>query len=78
MFEAIKHNFETIAGVAVYPIISLIIFFLFFIVLGIWVFTFKKETIDTFSKMALQETEIDESLNPEKWISFSPRIYAFP
>jgi hypothetical protein len=27
MFEQIKHNMETIAGVAIYPILSLLIFF---------------------------------------------------
>ena len=47
MFEPIKHNMETIAGVAIYPILSLLIFFLFFMVLGIWVYTYKKETIAT-------------------------------
>jgi len=30
MFEQIKHNMETIAGVAIYPILSLLIFFAFF------------------------------------------------
>ena len=77
MLEAIKHNMENIAGIAIYPILSLIIFFLFFLVLGIWVFTYKKETIDSFSKMALNDNEIDESLNPEKWTSFFPLIYVF-
>ena len=31
MLEAIKHNMENIAGIAIYPILSLIIFFLFFL-----------------------------------------------
>ena len=42
MFEQIKHNMETIAGVEIYPILSLLIFFVFFFALGIWVFTYKK------------------------------------
>jgi cytochrome c oxidase cbb3-type subunit IV len=66
MFEAIKHNMETIAGVAVYPILSLLIFFLFFLALGVWVFTYKKETIAAFSSMPLNENPIDEPLNREK------------
>lgn len=66
MFEAIKHNMETIAGVAIYPILSLLIFFLFFLALGIWVFTYKKETLSAFSSMPLNENPIDEPLNREK------------
>ncbi|NHM07538.1 CcoQ/FixQ family Cbb3-type cytochrome c oxidase assembly chaperone [Flavobacterium sp. CYK-4] len=59
MFEPIKHNMETIAGVAIYPILSLLIFFLFFVALGAWVFTYKKEKIDQLSQMPLQETNSD-------------------
>lgn len=66
MFEPIKHNMETIAGVAIYPILSLLIFFLFFLGLGIWVYTYKKETIATFSHMPLNENQNDEPLNFEK------------
>ncbi|MEO8515130.1 MAG: CcoQ/FixQ family Cbb3-type cytochrome c oxidase assembly chaperone [Flavobacterium sp.] len=65
MFEPIKHNMETIEGVAIYPILSLLIFFIFFLVLGIWVFTYKKEKISAFSSMALDEQN-DPSLNPSK------------
>jgi cytochrome c oxidase cbb3-type subunit 4 len=66
MFEPIKHNMETIAGVAIYPILSLLIFFFFFLALGIWVFTYKKETIAQFSVMPLSENQNDEPLNLEK------------
>lgn len=55
MFEPIKHNMETIAGVAIYPILSLLIFFFFFLALGIWVFTYKKEKISELSQMPLNE-----------------------
>ncbi|MDD3003825.1 CcoQ/FixQ family Cbb3-type cytochrome c oxidase assembly chaperone [Flavobacterium sp.] len=55
MFEAIKHNMETIAGVEIYPIITLIIFFTFFIVLGMWVFGYKKETINEMSQIPLND-----------------------
>jgi len=53
MFEAIKHNMETIAGVELYPILSLLIFFLFFLALAIWVFSYKKEKIDELSQIPL-------------------------
>jgi cbb3-type cytochrome oxidase subunit 3 len=53
MFEQIKHNMETIAG-AIYPILSLLIFFFFFVGLGIWVFRIK-EQIDELSQMPLND-----------------------
>lgn len=66
MFEPIKHNMENISGVEIYPILSLLIFFIFFLTLGIWVYTYKKETIAVLSHMPLNENQIDEPLNPEK------------
>ncbi|MDQ6529269.1 cbb3-type cytochrome c oxidase subunit 3 [Flavobacterium sp. LHD-85] len=55
MFEQIKHNMETISGIEIYPIISLLIFFLFFVGLGIWVFSYKKEKIQEMSNIPLDE-----------------------
>jgi cytochrome c oxidase cbb3-type subunit 4 len=57
MFEQIKHNMETIAGVAVYPVLSLLIFFAFFVGLGIWVFSYKKEKIDEMSQIPLNNDQ---------------------
>jgi cbb3-type cytochrome oxidase subunit 3 len=55
MFEQIKHTMETISGVAIYPILSLLIFFLFFVGLGLWVFSYKKEKIDELSQIPLND-----------------------
>ncbi|CAM4072380.1 cytochrome C oxidase subunit IV [Flavobacterium branchiophilum NBRC 15030 = ATCC 35035] len=55
MFEQIKHNLETISGVSIYPIMSLLLFFIFFVTLGIWVFSYKKEKIDELSKIPLND-----------------------
>jgi cytochrome c oxidase cbb3-type subunit 4 len=55
MFEQIKHNMETIAGVAIYPILSLLIFFVFFVGLAFWVSSYKKEKIDELSNIPLQD-----------------------
>ena len=55
MFEQIKHNMETIAGVAIYPILSLLIFFVFFVGLGLWVFSYKKEKIKEMSQIPLND-----------------------
>jgi cytochrome c oxidase cbb3-type subunit 4 len=55
MFEQIKHNMETIAGVEIFPILSLLIFFSFFLGLGLWVYSYKKETIDEMSQIPLED-----------------------
>lgn len=55
MFEQIKHNMETISGIEVYPIISLLIFFFFFVGLGVWVFSYRKEKIQEMSNIPLDE-----------------------
>lgn len=55
MLKFIKHNLETIAGVEIYPILSLAIFFTFFLVLFIWVFTYKKETIKELSELPIKD-----------------------
>jgi cytochrome c oxidase cbb3-type subunit 4 len=55
MFEQIKHNLETIAGVAMYPVTSLLIFFFFFVGLAFWVFSYKKEKIEEMSQIPLND-----------------------
>jgi len=57
MFEQIKHNLETIEGVAIYPIASLLIFFLFFVGLGVWVSSYKKEKINEMSQIPLNDNQ---------------------
>jgi len=57
MFEQIKHNMETIAGVSIYPILSLLIFFAFFVVLALWVFSYKKEKIEEMSHIPLNDNQ---------------------
>ncbi|SHI95152.1 Cbb3-type cytochrome oxidase component FixQ [Mesonia phycicola] len=61
MLKFIKGHMETIDGVEVYPLISLLIFFLFFVALFWWVFTSKKEYIQEVSNIPL-ETEKDAAL----------------
>nr|WP_317632706.1 CcoQ/FixQ family Cbb3-type cytochrome c oxidase assembly chaperone [uncultured Flavobacterium sp.] len=62
MLKFIKHNMETILGIEVYPIISLLIFFTFFIGLYFWVFTYKKEKISEMSNIPLEDNCVN---NPE-------------
>jgi hypothetical protein len=44
---------ESITGIEIYPMISLLIFFGFFVVLFWWVITAKKEYIKTVSDLPL-------------------------
>lgn len=55
MFEQIKHNMENIAGIEIFPVLSLLIFFSFFVGLAIWVFSYKKDKIDEMSQIPLND-----------------------
>ncbi|MEO8235149.1 CcoQ/FixQ family Cbb3-type cytochrome c oxidase assembly chaperone [Flavobacterium sp.] len=62
MFEQIKHNMETIAGVAIYPILSLLIFFAFFVGLAIWVYSYRKEKIEEMSNIPFGNENLNDFL----------------
>lgn len=51
MLKFVKHNLDSISGIEIYPIISLLIFFIFFVVLYTWVYTYKKEKIAEMSNL---------------------------
>tara|TARA_R110002051_G_scaffold65839_1_gene119469 strand:+ start:15825 stop:16004 length:180 start_codon:yes stop_codon:yes gene_type:complete len=55
MLKFVKGYMETIDGVATYPMISLLIFFLFFVVLFLWVITASKEYIKEVSELPLEK-----------------------
>jgi cytochrome c oxidase cbb3-type subunit 4 len=54
MLKFVKNHMESITGIEIYPMISLLIFFIFFVVLFWWVFTAKKEYIKTVSNIPLE------------------------
>ncbi|WP_439152670.1 CcoQ/FixQ family Cbb3-type cytochrome c oxidase assembly chaperone [Winogradskyella sp.] len=58
MLKFVKNHMESITGIEIYPLISLLIFFIFFVVLFYWVFTAKKDYIATVSNIPL-ETQND-------------------
>ncbi|MFS4466784.1 CcoQ/FixQ family Cbb3-type cytochrome c oxidase assembly chaperone [Maribacter sp. 2210JD10-5] len=63
MLKFVKGYMESIEGVATYPMLSLLIFFVFFVVLFWWVFTASKSYIKEVSELPLdnnnqQNTEI--------------------
>jgi len=51
MLKYIKGHMESIEGIEIYPVISLLIFFSFFVVLAWWVFSSKKSYIDKVSQL---------------------------
>ncbi|SDK69195.1 hypothetical protein SAMN04488034_101129 [Salinimicrobium catena] len=59
MLKFIKGHMETIAGIEIYPILSLLIFFVFFVLLFWWVFTARKDYIERMEQIPL-ETENDQ------------------
>jgi cytochrome c oxidase cbb3-type subunit III len=52
-----RNNLESIAGVSIYPVISLIIFFAFFAVLIAYLAKMDKEQIEKASRIPLQNSE---------------------
>jgi cell division septal protein FtsQ len=62
MLKFIKGNLEQIDGVAIYPIISLLIFFTFFVLLFWWVFTAKREHLKEVSNIPLENNQKEELL----------------
>lgn len=50
------HYLERISGVGIYPLISLLVFFIFFVVVTWWVFRTDKTHIDQLSHIPLDST----------------------
>ncbi len=63
MLRFIKQNLATIDGVEIYPIISLLIFVLFFTGVIIWAFRVDKDKIKTLEQLPLSD---DNHINYQK------------
>jgi cytochrome c oxidase cbb3-type subunit 4 len=61
MFKFIKQYAETINNVDIYPMISLFIFFSFFIVLLVFVKKMKKERVEVLSNLPFEKEELTNS-----------------
>lgn len=62
-----KNVLQSIDNIAIWPVISFVIFFLFFICLLWWVFTTKKNFIEKMKSLPLETSalEKDPNLNNE-------------
>ena len=61
-----KHYFEGAENIAIGPVISLIIFFVFFIVLLYWVFKVDKAFIKKMGELPLNDDTVDNQNLHEK------------
>ncbi len=57
MLKFVKNHMESIDGIATYPMISLLIFFVFFALLFWWVFTASKEHIKEVSEIPIDDNQ---------------------
>lgn len=64
MLKFIKHNFDGIEGVELYPIISLLLFFTVFITMIVFVYKLPKKTIDEKSQLPL-DNDTNKEFNHE-------------
>lgn len=63
MLRFIKHNLTGIDGVEIYPILSLLIFVLFFAMVITYVIRMKKKDIEVLSSIPLEDSELVENDN---------------
>lgn len=61
MLKFVKNHMESITGIEIYPLISLLIFFTFFVLLFWWVLTAKKEYITQVSNIPLDNQQNNET-----------------
>lgn len=65
MLKFITGHMSTIDGISIYPVISFLIFFAFFILITYYVITMKKSYVDEVSHIPLDE---DETMEPSEQI----------
>ena len=65
MLKFIKHNLEGIDGVEIYPIISLLLFFMVFVTMLIFVFKLPKRSIEEKSQLPLESDLTINEINHE-------------
>jgi len=61
MFKFIKQYAETMNNASIYPLISLLIFVIFFVVLLVWVKKMRKETVSELANIPFEKDELNNS-----------------
>ncbi len=65
MLKFISHNFEGIVGIEIYPIISLLLFFIVFVTMLIIVIKMPKNSLDEISQLPLDNETNSKQNNHE-------------
>ncbi len=60
MLKFIKHHLETIAGIEIFPLISFLIFFTFFVLLLVWVLRSSKEYFVEVERLPLDQPDTND------------------
>lgn len=55
MLKFVKSHMDSILGIEIYPLISLLIFFIFFSLLFLWAVSAKKEYFSSVSNLPLED-----------------------
>ena len=59
MLKFIKYHMESISGIEIYPLISFMIFFVFFILLTLYVIGMDKKEIGEITKLPLDDNSAE-------------------
>ncbi len=65
MLKFIKHNLESIDGIEIYPIISLLLFLTVFVAMLVFVLRLPKKGIDEISQLPLDSDNINKEISNE-------------
>lgn len=62
--KLVSHYFESVSGIAIYPIISFLIFFFFFLAVSYLVVTMDKKRVEELARMPLDQ-DVETENSPE-------------
>jgi len=55
MLKYVQHHFDTIAGIGIYPMLSFVVFFTFFLAMLWWVLKVSRRHIDHMAALPLHD-----------------------
>jgi hypothetical protein len=61
-----KNVLQSIENIQIWPVISFVIFFVFFLCLLLWVFTTDKKFIDKMKGLPIEEDEVSNRMSDTK------------
>jgi cytochrome c oxidase cbb3-type subunit IV len=64
MLKFIKHHLDTIAGIDIYPVLSFLVFFTFFLGVLWWVFTVRRSHIEHMAALPIAPDRSNPEADP--------------